>query len=152
MILIPVNSAHALLLAGKDLAKSDRILQTVEGMLFVRGDVENILQSLGVAPAVIVSEPDARDAGEYVPPFILDEPEPDVDVDALFASAGKKSKVKDLDAFWNEAVEKTGNIPINPDVISYEEANKLGLTPGQQGQTIPRPVTGTLKSNAAKKK
>ncbi len=48
LILIPVDSSHALLLAGKGLADSDRILQTVEGMLFVRGDVENILRTLGV--------------------------------------------------------------------------------------------------------
>ena len=147
LILIPVNSAHALLLAGKDLAKADRMLQTVEGMMFVRGDVENILQSLGVAPAAMVTEAtvaESREAGEVVPPFISDEPEPDVDVDALFASAGKKSQVKDLDAYWDEAIEKTGNIPINPDVISYEEARKLGLTP-DKGATIPSKTTGSLK-------
>ena len=147
LILIPVNSAHALLLAGKDLAKADRILQTVEGMLFVRGDVENILQSLGVAPAVMVTEStvaESREVGEVVPPFVTDEPEPDVDVDALFASADKKSQVKDLDAYWDEAIEKSGNIPITPDVISYEEARKLGLTPGK-GSTIPSKTTGSLK-------
>jgi two-component system, response regulator, stage 0 sporulation protein F len=51
LILIPVDGSHALLLAGRGLANSDRILQTVDGMLFVRGDVENILKSLGVTPA-----------------------------------------------------------------------------------------------------
>jgi len=147
LILIPVNSSHALLLAGRDLAKADRILQTVEGMLFVRGDVENILQSLGVAPAVIVTEstvPEAHEPDQSIPPFMLNEPEPDVDVDALFASAEKKSKVKDVDAFWNEAVEKTGSLPLNPDVISYEEARKLGLTP-DKGATIPTKSSGPLK-------
>ncbi|MCC6501487.1 MAG: response regulator [Anaerolineales bacterium] len=153
LILIPVDAAHALLLAGKELASRNRIMNTVEGMLFVRGDVENILQSLGVAPAVTeATVPSEEEAGGHVPPFVTDEPEPEVDVDALFASAGKKSKVKDVDAFWEDAVEKTGNIPLNPDVISFEEANKLGLTPGQAGATIPRPVTGTLKSKAANKK
>jgi CheY-like chemotaxis protein len=153
LILIPVNSAHALLLAGRKLARADRILQTVEGMLFVRGDVENILQSLGVAPVVMVTDSSvpAMETGDVIPDE-TETVEPEVDVDALFASAGKKSRVKDVDAFWDAAVEKTGNIPINPDVISFEEANKLGLTPGQQGATIPRPVTGTLKSDAAKKK
>jgi CheY-like chemotaxis protein len=153
LILIPVNASHALLLAGKELAGRERIIQTVEGMLFVRADVENILQSLGVAPAQVVeSAVPAEEAAIRVPPFITEEPEPDVDVDALFASAGKKSKVKDVDAFWDDAVEKAGNLPISPDVISFEEANKLGLAPGQHGATIPRPVTGTLKSNTAKKK
>jgi hypothetical protein len=151
LILIPVNSAHALLLAGRELAKADRILQTVEGMVFVRGDVENILQSLGVAPVVMVTDSSVPEveAGDTSPSETV---EPDVDVEALFASAGKNSRVKDVNAFWDAAVEKSGSLPINPDVISFEEANKLGLTPGQQGATIPRPVTGTLKSDAAKKR
>jgi len=151
LILIPVNSAHALLLAGRGLAKADRILQTVEGMVFVRGDVENILQSLGVAPVVMVTDSSVPEVegGDTSPSETV---EPDVDVEALFASAGKNSGVKDVNAFWDAAVEKSGSLPINPDVISFEEANKLGLTPGQQGATIPRPVTGTLKSDAAKKR
>src|SRR5512134_1415826 len=57
LILIPVDSSHALLLAGRDLAKSDRILQTVKEMLAVRAEVESILQSLGVASAPPITEP-----------------------------------------------------------------------------------------------
>jgi len=140
LILIPVNSAHALLLAGRDLARSDRMLKTVEGMLFVRGDVENVLQSLGVAPTPIVTESTVPEPE----PLALEpeEPEPEVDVDALFASAGDKSPVKDIDAFWNDAVEKTSKIPSKPYVISFEEASKLGLTPGK---TMPIKLTGPLK-------
>jgi two-component system response regulator (stage 0 sporulation protein F) len=151
LLLIPVDTTHALLLAGKELAKSDRILQTVEGMLFVRGDVANVLRSLGVTQEPVVTEaavPDAsREAGETSPMIYEDEvaePEPEVDVDALFASASKSSKVQDLDAFWDDAVEKTGSIPINRDVITFEEARKLGLDPGSS-QTIPVRQTGSLK-------
>src|SRR6266498_588547 len=91
LILIPVNSSHALLIAGKDLARSDRMLKTVEGMLFVRGDVENVLQSLGVAPPPIVTESTIPEPE----PLALEpeEPEPEVDLDALFASASKQSTV-----------------------------------------------------------
>ena len=149
LILIPVNSNHALLLAGKELARSDRFLQTVEGMLFVRGDVENVLLSLGVAPATVVES--TVPVPEAMSESISESEEPEVDVDALFASVSQGSKVKDVNAFWEEAVEKTGNIPINPDVISLEEANKLGLTPGKHGDTIPR-QTGGLKVDQAKKK
>ena len=62
----------------------------------------------------------------------------------MFASANKNSSVKDIDAFWNDAVEKTSNIPTNPDVISFDEASKLGLTPGK---TMPVRLTGSLKPN-----
>ncbi len=147
LLLIPIDSSHALLLAGKSLAKPDRILQTVEGTRFVRGDVESILQSLGVAPAPVITEATVPE-----PEPIMSqpaEPEPEVDLDALFASADKKSKVKDLDAFWNDAVEKTSNIPTNPDVISYEEARKLGLTPGK---TMPVKLSDILKQTGPFKK
>jgi len=148
LLLIPLDTTHALLLAGKDLAKSDRILQTVEGMLFVRGDVENVLRSLGVAPEPLATESvvPANEAAEAAPMFDSEEsePEPEVDVDALFASASKSSKVQDLDAFWDDAVEKTGNIPINRDVITFEDARKLGFDPGNS-QTIPLRQTGSLK-------
>src|SRR5215207_11233250 len=87
LILIPVDSSHALLLAGRDLASAKRILQTVEGMLSARGKVENVLRSLGVASAPIVSESAIPEPEPLTlaPP----EPEPEVDLDALFASAGK---------------------------------------------------------------
>ncbi|HKY56254.1 MAG TPA: response regulator [Anaerolineales bacterium] len=142
LILIPVDASHALLLAGKELANSEHMLQTVEGMLFVRGDVENILQSLGVAPPQLVTE-SAVPEPEMPVMFESSEPEPEMDLDALFASADDKKKVDDLDAFWNDAVEKTGNIPTNPDVITYEEARKLGLTPGTGTGRLP--PTGPLK-------
>ena len=153
LILIPVDSSHALLLAGKGLADSDRILQTVEGMLFVRGDVENILKTLGVTTDEIETEADVPDveAGDTVPSQVFEEepePEPEVDVDELFAVAGKKKGVEDLDAFWDDAVEKTGSIPINADVISFADAQKLGLNPGQAAIK----TTGQLRSTGQLKK
>ena len=131
LIMIPVNTSHALLLAGKDLANTGQIRQTLEGMHHVRHDVENILQSLGVAPIAPQTEA-VQSASENMPAFEEShEPEPEVDLDALFENAGKKSKVKDVDAFWDEAVEKSKNISTNPDVITFEEARKLGLDPGK---------------------
>jgi len=151
MILIPVDSSHALLLAGKGLADSDRILQTVEGMLFVRGDVENILKTLGVTASDEEDESGAPESEAEPIVFVPaeeEEPEPEVDVEELFATAGKKKAVKDLDAFWDDAVEKTGNIPINPDVITFAEAQKLGLKPGQ----APIKVTGPLRATGPLRK
>jgi two-component system response regulator (stage 0 sporulation protein F) len=140
LILIPVDAAHALLLAGKDLATAERILPTVQEMLLVRDEVEGVLKSLGVAPLPLEAEPSIPEPEPLsVTP---QEPEPEVDLDALFASANKNPPVKDLDAFWDSAVEKTSNIPTNPDVISFDEARKLGLTPGK---TMPVRLTGPLK-------
>jgi len=148
LVLVPVDASHALLLAGRELANRDRIMQVVDGMLFVRGDVENVLMSLGVAPAVETTE---SVVPEPEPPIIFaaPEPEPEVDLEELFASAEKKkSKIKDVDAFWDDAIEKAGNIPINPDVITFDEARKLGLNPGKS----PIKGTGSLGSTGALKK
>jgi DNA-binding response OmpR family regulator len=147
LIMISVDSSHALLLAGKDLAKRDRILETVQEMLSVRGSVENVLQSLGVAPMPIPAEISIPEPQPLTSE--PEEPEPEVDLDALFASASKNAAVKDLDAFWDEAVEKTSNVPTNPDVISFDEASKLGLTPGK---TMPIKLTGPLKDTGSLKK
>ncbi len=140
LVLIPVNLSHALLLAGKGLATPDCILKTVDGMLSVRVDVQNVLQSLGVTSAPVAAEAPLPEQQEE-PVLEPQEPEPEVDIDALF-TAGQKSKVKDLDAFWNDAVEKTANAPASPDVISFEQAQKLGLAPGK---TMPIRFTGPLK-------
>jgi CheY-like chemotaxis protein len=143
LLLVPVNTTHALLLAGKGLAKSNRIQQTVEALFFVRGDMENILQSLGVVPPSVIMETAVAEP-EALPPLAGQEPEPDVDLDALLETANKKSKVKDVDAFWDDAAEKAGNIPTNPDVITFEQARKLGLNPGK-GEAILLRNTGLLK-------
>lgn len=142
LILIPVDASHALMLAGREVATAERILTVVQEMLLVRDEVEKVLKSLGVAPTPLEAEPAIPEPEPLAPG--QQEPEPEVDLDALFASAGKNSTVKDIDAFWNDAVEKTGNIPTNPDVISFEEASKLGLTPGK---TMPVKLTGSLKPN-----
>lgn len=144
LILIPVDASHALMLAGKNVAVSARITQTLHEMLLVRNHVESVLKSLGVAPVALEAEPAmAIPEPEPLTPA-PPEPEPEVDLDALFAAADKNSHVKDIDAFWNDAMEKTSNIPTNPDVISFEEASKLGLTPGK---TMPVKLTGSLKPN-----
>ena len=142
LILIPVDASHALLLAGKNVATADRILNVVQELLRVRDEVENVLKSLGVASVPMEAESAIPEPEPL--PLAPPEPEPEVDLDALFASASKSSPVKDIDAFWNDAMEKTSNIPTNPDVISFDEASKLGLTPGK---TMPVKLTGSLKPN-----
>ena len=116
--------------------------------MFVRGDVENVLRSLGVTPPEGAAEPAVPEEEAEPVPFVLEEeeePEPEVDVDALFAAASDKKTITDLDAFWDEAIEKTGNIPINPDVITFADAQKLGLKPGE----APVKVTGPLRQTGS---
>ena len=70
-------------------------------------------------------------------------------LEALFAAASEQKTITDLDAFWSDAVEKTGNLPINPDVITFADAQKLGLKPGEADI---KPTTGALRSTGQLKK
>ena len=55
------------------------------------------------------------------------------EMEALLNEAGKKKiKQEDMDAFWNQAAEQNANKSSNSEVISYEEARKMGLTPDQK--------------------
>lgn len=150
LILIPVDTSHALLLAGKDLAKSGRIIETLDGMLFIRRDIHDVLKSLGVDAVPVFMEPTTPEfEAAVIPQSVIEADEPEVDLEALFATANKQSKVNDVDAFWNDAVEKAGNISTNPDVITFEEARKLGLDPGK---AVPIKSTGPLKGTGVLKK
>ena len=54
-------------------------------------------------------------------------------MEALLTQATtQKSKVQNTDDFWNEAAQKHANKSVNPEVISLEEARKLGIIPGGQ--------------------
>ena len=44
----------------------------------------------------------------------------------------KKLSTDELEAFWSEAADKQGSVPTNPDVLTYEQARQLGLTPGEE--------------------
>lgn len=144
LLLIPVNASYALLLAGNDLVTRERILETVDGMLALRTEVERALTSLGVTP-----EPMPRQEAPPAPaPPPAKQPEGTKkkrktselpsepaapEMEALLKEAAKKKiKTEDMNAFWDQAAEKHGNAPTNPDVISYEQARQLGLAPGEE--------------------
>jgi hypothetical protein len=53
---------------------------------------------------------------------------PAPEMEQLLQQAPKqKSKAQNVDDFWNEAAEKNAKKSANPDVMSLEEAKKLGL-------------------------
>jgi hypothetical protein len=52
-------------------------------------------------------------------------------MEALLKKApAKKTKANEMDDFWSEAAEKHRSKPASSEVISLEEARKLGLIPG----------------------
>ena len=113
LILIPVNAAHMpccwlarILPAQSAFCKRWRECSSCAAMWRMCCSRLGWHPSSGPVTESTVPEPEA--AGMCEP----QEPEPEVDLDALFAIRRQKiSQVKDLDAFWDDAVEKTSNIP-----------------------------------------
>jgi CheY-like chemotaxis protein len=137
LLFIPVTPMYALLVAGNHLANEEHILETVNSLLALRTQAERSLKSMGVTGELHVDEKD--------PPVSTAAPghgtiklmekaaaaPPSPEMEALLKQAvTEKAKADDMDDFWSQAAEKHGSKPVNSEVISLEEARKLGLVPG----------------------
>lgn len=133
LIFIPVDAMYSLLLAGQGLADRDRAVDIVLAMLKLKDHVEAALTKLGVtgqltppdetSPTVVARDRQDKSAQAPGSPELED----------LLNRAGKgRMKAEEMDDFWKQAAEKHGNARNGADVISYEEARKLGLLPGEE--------------------
>jgi len=137
LLFIPVDPLYALLVAGDGLVGENRILEIVTAMLKVRDEVEKTLKSLGVTgeltvPVKDVEKPAPASSKKKGRTQELPSAPPAPEMEALLKEAGrKKARGNDVDAFWDKAAEKHGATPINPDVLTYEQARKLGIISDQ---------------------
>lgn len=139
LLFIPVTPLYALLVAGSKLATEERILESISALLALRDQVERSLKSIGVTGELRLSSSEARPASTSAPAPASAQPAekpteaapPSPEMEALLTSAAnKKTKPSEADDFWNQAVEKHGNKPNSADVISLEDARKLGIISG----------------------
>ena len=142
LLFIPVAPMYALLVAGTGLVHEDRILETVNALLALRKEVERSLRSIGVTgelhsispktvPLATAAAPTIPIPASVKPAEKPAEVPPSPEMEALLKdAAAKQSKSTDMDDFWSQAAEKHGSKPISNEVISLEEARKLGLLPG----------------------
>lgn len=128
LLLMPVSSLYALVIAGEKLA-GERLPATVGAMHSARDGIEKSLRALGV-PTAPAEQSEAERLGPL--PSTLNVPTQDLAAMLTKVSADKKTDV-DADAFWDDAVEKHGNPPLKADHISYEQAKQLGLAPAKGG-------------------
>lgn len=137
LLFIPVAPLYALLVAGKGLAHEDQILDTVRGLLSLRTHVGKALVSMGVTGELkFKSAPAAAPPADTVPKKNTDRlakatPAPEMEA-LLKGVSGEKAKGKSSDDFWDAAAQALGSKSMNPEVISHEEAKKLGLIPGEK--------------------
>jgi len=125
LLLIPVNAAYALLLAGNNLATPETVLETISAMLAVRSEVKRTLKQMGVAP--VVSDDD-EEKTKYEEPITQTT---SAEIEKLLGTK-KNITTDELEAFWEDAASKQGGVPTNPDAITYDQARQLGLAPGEE--------------------
>lgn len=138
LLFIPVTPVYALLVAGRGLATAEQILDTMRGLVTLRGQVEKALASMGVTGELKLKTPPAA-----APPVVaepkkhtdqLAKATPAPEMEALLEKASvhkPKEVLSNTDDFWNSAAQDLGKKSTNPEVISLEEAKKLGLIPGE---------------------
>ena len=133
LLLIPITGAYALLLAGEKLTNRENILDTMQAFLALRDEVERSLRSMGVTAELKESpappaKPPVKKKGKTGQLLPSAPPSPEME-SLLKEAARKKVKQQEMDEFWNKAAEQNAGKSTNPEVISYEEARKMGLTP-----------------------
>ena len=131
LILIPVDPSYALLLAGANIANHATIMDTVESMMAVRNELGKSLRSMGVTAELTAAPPapSQKRPGRAVEASEPAEPA----MEAMLKDAGRtKVKQAEMDAFWDQAASQHANKPTSPEVIPYEEARRLGLTPDKK--------------------
>ena len=131
LLLLPIDTTYSLLLAGNGITSRENLLETLDAMKALRTEVEKSLRSMGVTaelkePKPAPAAPKKGKTGEL--PAAPSAPE----MEALLKSAKKKVKQNEMDDFWNKAAEQHAGKSTNPEVISYEQARKMGLTPDEK--------------------
>jgi len=104
----------------------------VNAMLAVRDEVGKSLRSMGVTAELKEpnTQPSPKRRGKTGE---LRGSAPAPEMEALLKQAeSTKVKPEEVDAFWDQAAQQHANKTNNPEVIPYEEARKLGLTPDQK--------------------
>lgn len=133
LILMPVDPAYFLLLAGRDLTGRGKLAEIIQAMTAVRDEVGRALRSIGATGDLSKARgAHGRRKGKTGK---LVTPADEAGMEALLADAGaRKINPDEVDEFWSKAAEEHASKSSRPDAIPYEEARKRGLTP-DQGET-----------------
>jgi CheY-like chemotaxis protein len=128
----PVSNAHALLVVVNAVQMDEQISHAVQDVYNALYDLQNILEHMGVS----VRSEEPRPATGPLEPFVEDDediqedPEEAPILDAIFENVGSGSgKTEDIDSFWDSVADEVSEDVANADVLTYEQALQLGLTP-----------------------
>jgi CheY-like chemotaxis protein len=133
ILLMPVNTSYAVVVAGDNLADRSTVMDVVSNLIILQSEVEHLLYKMGLSSHLPEEEPyRLREIEEEEEKPSEEEKEPSSDLDALFTGGKKKLDPSEVNSFWEDAVEKNGVAPLDPDKLSYQQARQLGLIPEEE--------------------
>jgi len=122
MVFAPVGLTHAMLVIGERIAGIDRVLYSIDKFTEARKSIE---RGIGETNLVNPTTEESPTAPQTVVEQTMKEMEP------LFTDEQQKLKPAEVNNYWNEAASKQ-KTPTNPDMLSYDQAKQLGLTPADE--------------------
>lgn len=123
-----------------------RLALAVEEILAAQTQIAETLERMGILikPVTSTLTPPVEEASAAVGMGGLETPmeevlaeETPVDLkglEELLAKPGEVLPPVDADSFWDAVVEEKGEVKVNPDSLSFEEARKLGLLPPEDAE------------------
>jgi DNA-binding response OmpR family regulator len=121
LVFAPVGATNAMLVVGPELASAEHMLNTTWVFSDFRYKIERSLAAIDV-PVVPYIRPKTGPLPPLPPAPASDNLEP------LLRQAKKKLNPEEVDDFWDKASDEHKAAP-QSDVLSYEQAQQLGLTP-----------------------
>jgi hypothetical protein len=98
-------------------------------LLEYQQEIIMVLNRMGVLPLEEEILPlEEMDDTQLVNAFLKEEGEEDV----LKALLDAKAELKEVDQFWNDADIEAAYDLDNPEILSFDQASKLGLTPDEE--------------------
>ncbi len=117
-----------------------RLAVAQQELLRTGQEIAAVLSDLGAQSATLEEKADLTSEPLAVAP-VEQEVFPAVSEEDEFASKlnreAKKVNRQSADAFWNAQIKSGKLEPLNPDVISYEQAVKLGIAPPESDNALP---------------
>lgn len=127
-IFLALGSTHAIMAVGPGIAEAGNLLSALEQLVKFEASLMEQLEKIGAV--VVVEQPELGGTPAYMEPFTRPENLP-TEFMQIFDQMGKKTTTTDANSFWDTAVEK-GTTYTEPDKLTFEQASRLGLTPGNE--------------------
>jgi CheY-like chemotaxis protein len=123
LIFAPIDSTHALLMAGENLAGENVVLENLRHFSGSRQAIEASLNLLDGPTIPYIKEMPIESETDHASEIVS------ADLEPLLKKTKPDVKKDELDAYWSEGTDAQPSVPMNADGISYDQARQLGLTP-----------------------